>query len=519
MSQSHARPSLAAAFAALWPRSARRVAAPRPPSPPGSVRGTVTGPDGKPMAAVPVRLFATTSPDSRPRRTTDSDGRFQFFNVPFNPYELHVEAQGFKSRHIKPSTSGRRRHRRSTSRSQLAAVTESVKVEARTDRPPCSRRTPRMSHIDIDKSYIAARAGGRPVPRRWRTIVTSDARLLAKDENGRYHFQGAHSQNELRRRRADDLRPDRRHVLELDRPGHRSSRSRSSTATCRPSTARRSARHQPDDEVRRSDRAGFKGDVHGGSRASTPTKPGPPSAAAADASGSSAPSTASESDHFTGPGQPRQPQQPRRDAAGVPAPRLRDPELSTSFRLSALLGRTDRDVPNTYTQEAAGAGQARPDRTTGTSTSAGRPSSASTTALDATAFGRNASSRCTPARRTTRPVITDSNRSLDNYGMHSVADRASPATQRVQGRRRLQELPDRGALLLRHHRPGLQRSGLRRLQPEPRALRPDARRQPLRLSTSRRPAPTVAGVLEDNIRLEATSRLNVGLRYDHNDFP
>ena len=50
------------------------------------------------------------------------------------------------------------------------------------------------SHIDIDKSYIQ-RAPAAVASRAMEEIVTSTPGF-AKDENGRFHFQGAHSQSE-----------------------------------------------------------------------------------------------------------------------------------------------------------------------------------------------------------------------------------------------------------------------------------------------------------------------------------
>src|SRR5438128_12096557 len=50
------------------------------------------------------------------------------------------------------------------------------------------------THIDIDKSYIA-KAPAAVASRAMEQIVTSTPGF-AKDENGRFHFQGAHSQSE-----------------------------------------------------------------------------------------------------------------------------------------------------------------------------------------------------------------------------------------------------------------------------------------------------------------------------------
>ena len=64
----------------------------------GVVQGRVLGPDGTPLAAVLVQLRNDIS-GFKADATTGRDGSFHFFNVPFNPYELHVEVQGFAPVH------------------------------------------------------------------------------------------------------------------------------------------------------------------------------------------------------------------------------------------------------------------------------------------------------------------------------------------------------------------------------------------------------------------------------------
>ena len=64
----------------------------------GAVRGKVLGPDGRPLAGITLELRNNIT-GFKASATTGNDGAFQFFNVPFNPYELHVDAQGFRSEH------------------------------------------------------------------------------------------------------------------------------------------------------------------------------------------------------------------------------------------------------------------------------------------------------------------------------------------------------------------------------------------------------------------------------------
>ena len=64
----------------------------------GSIRGRVVGPDGQAMPAITLHLRNDIT-GFRADAATGPDGAFQFFNVPFNPYELHVEAPGFQAVH------------------------------------------------------------------------------------------------------------------------------------------------------------------------------------------------------------------------------------------------------------------------------------------------------------------------------------------------------------------------------------------------------------------------------------
>jgi len=64
----------------------------------GAVRGRVTGPDGAALAGIPVALRNDVT-GFRAETSTAADGTFRFFNVPYNPYEVHVEVQGFRPTH------------------------------------------------------------------------------------------------------------------------------------------------------------------------------------------------------------------------------------------------------------------------------------------------------------------------------------------------------------------------------------------------------------------------------------
>src|SRR5258708_5992296 len=64
----------------------------------GSLRGKVVGADGKPMAGVLVVLRNDVT-GFHAQSVSGTEGQFSFFNIPFNPYELHVDVQGFAPGH------------------------------------------------------------------------------------------------------------------------------------------------------------------------------------------------------------------------------------------------------------------------------------------------------------------------------------------------------------------------------------------------------------------------------------
>src|SRR5580698_5910196 len=60
----------------------------------GAVRGTVTDPSGAVIPGATVHISNTMSGLDR-SATTDATGQFAFTNIPFNPYQVSVSANGF----------------------------------------------------------------------------------------------------------------------------------------------------------------------------------------------------------------------------------------------------------------------------------------------------------------------------------------------------------------------------------------------------------------------------------------
>ncbi len=375
----------------------------------GSIRGTVVGPDGKPMAGVLVQLRNDIS-GFKSEVVSGADGTFTLFNIPFNPYELHVEVQGFEPVHLSLDV------RTSIPldapvKLDLAKATASVTVQAAEPTAAQLETDATTSHIDIDKSFIA-RAPAPIAMRAMEEIVTSTPGF-ALDENGRYHFQGAHSQSEFvidgqtisdqtGVTFSNSIDPGIAQSMEVIYGNVPAEYGEKIGAVINMTT--KSGLHSP-----------FKGTVNGSFATFDTYQAGIALGGGSDSFGAFGSFNAAGSNYFTDPVNPdnfnntgnTQRLFIRLDAA--------TPGLSNALRLSALLGQTHRGVTNTYTQEAAG--QAQNVNTYDQNYNFGWQSVLSASSvLDVTAFGRLAKFTLYPSAGDT-PITSSSNRSLDNYGI------------------------------------------------------------------------------------------------------
>src|ERR1017187_734340 len=156
----------------------------------GQIRGRVTGPDGKPLPGVNV-VLANDITGYRQQVTTGSDGGYPLYNVPANPYHLTTNVQGFAPFHADVDVRGALVRDIALT---LAEVKASATVEAKKEPVELETDDP-STHIDIDKSLIRRSPAAMP-GRAFESIVTSTPGF-SQDENGRYHFQGGHSQQLL----------------------------------------------------------------------------------------------------------------------------------------------------------------------------------------------------------------------------------------------------------------------------------------------------------------------------------
>jgi hypothetical protein len=374
----------------------------------GSIRGVVNGPDGKPMVSVVV-LLRNDITGFRAEAITGRDGMFRFSDVPFNPYEIHVEVQGFKPVH-RPVEVRSPLPKEVSISLELPDVEESVTVSAEPTAAQIETDST-TSHVDVDKSTIA-RTPSAAASRAMEDIVTATPGF-AKDENGRFHFQGAHSQGEyvIDGQTISDqtgvtfsnsIDPGIAQSLEIvygnipaeygEKIGsviNMVTRSGLNTGSPTLSLSAGYATFETYDAAASvgggTDRFGYFGSFSGsGSRYF-----------ADPVNFSNLNNTGDTQRGFV-----------RLDASS---------NSSNTFRISGLLGQTNRDIANTFTQEASGS--TRTVETHDQNYNLGWQSILGpTTVLDVTAFGRIANFTLYPSAGDT-PVQADSKRYLDNYGI------------------------------------------------------------------------------------------------------
>ena len=472
----------------------------------GTVRGKVAGPDGQLMSGVALELRNNIT-GFVAHGTTGSDGTFQFFNVPFNPYELHVEVQGFQTIH-------RSIDLRTTIpvdvpvRLELAALRESVTVTGETTTAQLETDTS-ASHIDLDKSYIA-RAAATTSGRAMEDLVTGTPGF-AKDENGRFHFQGFHSQaqyvvdgqtisDQTGVTFSNSIDPGIAQSVEVIYGNVPAEYGEKIGAVINLST--KSGLSSP-----------FQGDLSfGGARFGT-YEGGVSAWGGSRTVGFFGSLNGSQSDRFLDPVNPDNLHNEGKTGRGFMrfdyATHLRD-----TVRLTALIGRTHRDVPNTYGQDAAGQDQRVHSGDQNFNLGWTHQSSSRST-FDITASARLAKYELFASPADT-PVTATSDRTLNNYSIAPSYLLASGAHEfKIGGV--LKSFPIREHLGVGITEPSVN-------DPENDGYNSDLAPYDLTrggslldFNDSRRG--TYAGVyVQDTIRHRGLTA-NLGLRYDHNTLP
>jgi hypothetical protein len=469
----------------------------------GTIDGQLLNPDGTPVQGLKVELTNALT-GFHAEIVTAADGSFRFQNVPFNPYLIHAEPMGyqpvFQSVELRTSVP-------LAIKIQLSPmITESVTVKG--DKGAAQLETDTSTtHIDIDKSYIA-KAPATVSSRAMEQIVTSTPGF-AKDENGRFHFQGAHSQGE--------------YVLDgqtiSDQTGLTFSNSIDPGIAQSLEVIYGNVPAEYGEKIgaviNMGTRSGLgagnlKGEVLLGAADFSTLEGGIDLLAGTSKYGLFASLNASESDRLLDPVNPDNLNNDGRIQRGF----MRfdyAPGTTDNFRLTLLTGETHRGVPNTFSQEAAGQDQRVVTKDENVNFGWQHVASGNSV-FDLNVFGRFSTFALDPSAQDA-PVTASSDRSLDNYGIH-------PAWTWILGTHELKagavykRIPVDETFAFGITDPNfVADSGNPNLAPyDLTAGGSEFRFHDARTGTY------YAGYVQDDIRLKDFTA-NLGVRYDHNDLP
>jgi hypothetical protein len=154
-----------------------------------SLSGVVTDPSG---AVVPGATVEIENPVSQFTRTTttDSTGKFDFPNIPFNPYHLTVKVQGFAS-HAQDVDVRSAVPLNLKVTLQISANAESVTVQG--EAGDLVENDPTF-HTDVDRNLFA-KLPLESASSQLSSLVTLASPGIAADSNGLFHGLGDHASN------------------------------------------------------------------------------------------------------------------------------------------------------------------------------------------------------------------------------------------------------------------------------------------------------------------------------------
>src|SRR5213593_3014687 len=154
----------------------------------GSIQGVVKDPTG---ALVPNAKVTVTQPVTGYKQTaqTDAQGSFKLVNIPFNTYQVHVEAAGFQStdQSVDLETTIPLNLDLSLSLEQATAA-----VSISTDAGAMLETDRTSSDTDLNQTLLERPLGAAP-SRAIESMVASTPGFVT-DDNGRMHPRGSESQ-------------------------------------------------------------------------------------------------------------------------------------------------------------------------------------------------------------------------------------------------------------------------------------------------------------------------------------
>ena len=474
----------------------------------GTIFGRVIGPDG---AAIPgARLLLHNDISGyKSEAASGPDGSFRFYNVPFNPYHLHADLEGFAPFLVTFNV-------RSAAplevpvKLKLADISVTVVVTAGEPAAGQLETDTSTSHVDIDKFYIA-RAPAAVSSRAMEELITATPGF-AKDENGRFHFQGAHSQSEyvIDGQTISDqtgitfsnsIDPGIAQSMEIIYGNVPAEYGEKVGAVI--NLATKSGLGSP-----------FKANIQSGLARFGTFEEGASVMGGTQTWGVFASVTGSWSDRFLDPVNPGN----LHNGGDTERAFLRldyaTPKMTDILRLTVLAGYTNRDVPNTYTQEAAGQNDSVKSQDENVNFGWTHVVSSDAT-LGLNAFARFSTFHLFPSLTDT-PVRAESIRSLNNFGF-------SPSFTWINGAHEVKAggvfksfpIDERFAFGITD--PALNDPASPDYNPNLAAF-DLTRGGSLFDFHGRRTGTYYAAYIQDTIKLQDLT-LNLGLRYDYNNLP
>lgn len=471
----------------------------------GQIRGKVVDPAGAALPGATVTLGNDLSGSSQ-QTVSGADGSFIFYNVPNNPYHLRASLDGFADFHADVDVRGsvpldQKVELTPTFSGSTTVTAEKENVELETDDS--------SSHTDIDKSLV--RRFAAPVASRAFEAIVLSAPGFSQDENGRYHFQGGHSQqllvidgqpigDQIGVSFSNSLNPAIAEGIEIVTGGVPAEYGEKAFGVIN-LTTRSALGHN-----------GFHGDVGAGAARFSTLEGAVAAGWGGPRSGLFFDLDVSKSDRFLDPvsfdnfhnhGDTRR-LFGRWDGLS--------PSGSDSFRFTGSGGKTDRDVTNLPSQQEAGQNQQVSSQDWNLNLGYQHVAAAGWV-LDAQVYGRDNKLGLTGSPNDT-PVTADQDRSLQNQGTNLSISKLAGNNELKTGVQ-AKRFPIRESFSFGVTDPGLN-------DPESEGYNPNlvpfdlTRGGALFRFSGERTGQYYAGYVQDNLRWQNLT-VNAGLRYDHNN--
>ncbi len=155
----------------------------------GTIRGSIVDPSGAAVKGASVEIRNPVSGYNQ-KTQTDSQGKFELFNVPFNPYHVSVKASGFETTEADADVKASVPLELAPITLRLGTSKETVDVVEAGD----LIETDPVTHTDIDRA-IFDKLPLESASSSLSSLVTLASPGVSADSNGLFHGLGDHASN------------------------------------------------------------------------------------------------------------------------------------------------------------------------------------------------------------------------------------------------------------------------------------------------------------------------------------